>query len=59
MPDARQVMDDLLSGNDYVFPMSGLGTLDPRSVHAVLRVALYEQTPSPPSLMHAGVTRAL
>ncbi len=43
MPDARGAVDDILSGNDYVFPMSGLGTLDPRSVDAVVRVALYEQ----------------
>ena len=43
MPDARQAVDDILSGNDYVFPTSGLGTLDPRSVDAVVRVALYGQ----------------
>ncbi len=43
MPDARQAVDDILSGNDYVFPTSGLGTLEPRSVDAVVRVALYEQ----------------
>ncbi len=43
MPDARQAVDDILSGNDYVFPTSGLGTLEQRSVDAVVRVALYEQ----------------
>ena len=43
MPDARQAVDDILSGHDYVFPISGLGALDPRSVDAVVRVALYEQ----------------
>ncbi|MDP9458526.1 MAG: hypothetical protein M3Q60_22740, partial [Actinomycetota bacterium] len=43
MPDARRAVDDILSGHDYVFPASGLGTLDPRSVDAVVRVALYEQ----------------
>ncbi len=43
MPDVRQAVDDILSGHDYVFPTSGLGALDPRSVDAVVRVALYEQ----------------
>ncbi|MDP9477222.1 MAG: hypothetical protein M3R38_16345 [Actinomycetota bacterium] len=43
MPDARQAVDDILSGHDYVFPMSGLGTLEQRSVDAVVRVALYEE----------------
>ena len=43
MPDARQAVDDILSGHDYVFPTSGLGALDPRSVDAVVKVALYEQ----------------
>ena len=43
MPDARQALDDILNGNDYVFPASGLGALDPRSVDAVVRVALYEE----------------
>ncbi len=43
MPDARRAVDDILSGHDYVFPASGLGTLDPRSVDAVVRVALYEE----------------
>ena len=44
MPDARQAVDDILSGYDYVFPVSGLGALDPRSVDAVVRVALYEES---------------
>ncbi len=43
MPDARQAVDEILSGHDYVFPASGLGALEPRSVDAVVRVALYEQ----------------
>jgi hypothetical protein len=43
MPDVKQVVDDVLSGHDYVFPTSGLGALDPRSVDAVVRVALYEE----------------
>lgn len=43
MPDVRQVVDDVLSGHDYVFPTSVLGALDPRSVDAVVRVALYEE----------------
>lgn len=43
MPDARQAVDDILSGHDYVFPASGLGALEPRSVDAVVRVALYEE----------------
>ncbi len=43
MPDARQAVDDILERHDYVFPTSGLGTLDPRSVDAVVRVALYEE----------------
>ena len=43
MPDARQAVDDILSGHDYVFLASGLGALDPRSVDAVVRVALYEE----------------
>ncbi len=32
-----------MSGHDYVFPMSGLGALEQRSVDAVVRVALYEE----------------
>ena len=43
MPDARQTVDDILNRYDYVFPMSGLGTLDPHSVDAVKRVALYAE----------------
>ncbi len=43
MPDARQAVDDILDRHDYVFPMRGLGTLDPRSVDAVVRVTLYEE----------------
>lgn len=43
MPDAKQTVDDILNRHDYVFPMSGLGTLDPHSVDAVERVALYAE----------------
>lgn len=44
MPNATQVMDDILGQHDYVFPIldSG-GGLDPHSVDAVVRVALYQE----------------
>jgi hypothetical protein len=44
MPNAKQVVDDILGQYDYVFPIdeSG-GGLDPHSVDAVVRVALYEE----------------
>src|SRR4051812_17707342 len=44
MPDAKQVVDDILGQHEYVFPMGGgnLG-LDPHSVDAVVRVALYRE----------------
>lgn len=44
LPDARQVVDDILGQHDYAFPLldSG-GGLDPHSVDAVVRVALYEE----------------
>ncbi|MDQ3911344.1 MAG: hypothetical protein M3305_06175 [Actinomycetota bacterium] len=44
MPDARQVVDDFLGQHDYVFPIldSG-GDLDPHSIDAVVRVALYQE----------------
>jgi hypothetical protein len=41
MPDTRQIVDDILNQHDYVFPISGRGNLDPLSVDAVVRVALY------------------
>jgi hypothetical protein len=44
MPDARQVVDDILGQHDYVFTIDESGhTLDPRSIDAVLRVALYRE----------------
>ena len=43
MPDVRQAVDDILSRHDYVFPISELGALDPRSVDAVVTVALYQE----------------
>lgn len=43
MPDVRQTVDDILGRFDYVFPIREFGTLDPRSVDAVVRVALYEE----------------
>ncbi len=44
MPNARQVVDDILGQHDYVFPIldSG-GGLDPHSIDAVVRVALYQE----------------
>jgi hypothetical protein len=41
MPDARGVVDDILSQYDYVFTTVERGNLDPLSVDAVVRVALY------------------
>jgi hypothetical protein len=44
MPNARQVVDDILGQHDYVFPILGSGGgLDPHSVDAVVRVALYQE----------------
>jgi hypothetical protein len=43
MPDAREVMDDILSQYDYVFTTVERGNLDPLSVDAVVRVALYSE----------------
>jgi hypothetical protein len=44
MPDARQVVDDILGQHDYVFTIDESGhTLDPRSIDAVVRVALYRE----------------
>ena len=43
MPDARGVMDDILSQYDYVFTTVERGNLDPLSVDAVVRVALYSE----------------
>jgi hypothetical protein len=41
MPDARPVVDEILSQYDYVFTNLERGNLDPLSVDAVVRVALY------------------
>jgi hypothetical protein len=43
MPDARGVVDDILSQYDYVFATLERGNLDPLSVEAVVRVALYSE----------------
>jgi hypothetical protein len=42
MPDARPVVDDILGQYDYVFTTLERGNLDPLSVDAVVRVALYK-----------------
>ena len=41
MPDARPVVDSILEQYDYVFTTLERGNLDPLSVDAVVRVALY------------------
>ncbi len=43
MPDARPVVDEILTQYDYVFTTMGRGNLDPLSVDAVVRVALYKK----------------
>src|SRR5215204_3093626 len=43
MPDARGVIDDILSQYDYVFTTLARGNLDPLSVDAVVKVALYKE----------------
>src|SRR3712207_4636058 len=43
MPDARGVVDDILNQYDYVFTNLERGNLDPLSVNAVVRVALYRE----------------
>jgi hypothetical protein len=42
MPDVRPIVDDILGQYDYVFTTVERGNLDPLSVDAVVRVALYE-----------------
>lgn len=42
MPDARPVVDEILDEYDYVFTTLERGNLDPLSVDAVVRVALYK-----------------
>jgi hypothetical protein len=44
MPDAKQVVDDILGQHDWVFTIDQSGhTLDPHSIDAVVRVALYRE----------------
>jgi hypothetical protein len=43
MPDARGVLDDILGQYDYAFTTVQRGNLDPLSVDAVVRVALYSE----------------
>ena len=44
MPDAKQVVDDILAQHDWVFTIDESGhTLDPHSIDAVVRVALYRE----------------
>src|SRR4051812_434007 len=44
LPDARQVVDDILGQHNYVFTIDERGhPLDPRSIDAVVRVALYRE----------------
>jgi hypothetical protein len=43
MPDVRPVVDDILEQYDYVFTTLERGNLDPLSVDAVVRVALYKE----------------
>ena len=42
MPDARPIVDGILEQYDYVFTTLERGNLDPLSVDAVVRVALYD-----------------
>ncbi|CAN5827548.1 hypothetical protein BH23ACT11_BH23ACT11_12840 [soil metagenome] len=41
MPDARPIVDGILEEYDYVFTNLERGNLDPLSVDAIVRVALY------------------
>ena len=43
MPDVRPIVDDILEQYDYVFTTLERGNLDPLSVDAVVRVALYKE----------------
>ena len=43
MPDVRPIMDGILEQYDYVFTTLERGNLDPLSVDAVVRVALYKE----------------
>lgn len=52
MPDARPIVDGILGQYDYVFTNLERGNLDPLSVDAVVRVALYSD-----DYMEWGVNR--
>jgi hypothetical protein len=52
MPDARPVVDHILGQYDYVFTTIERGNLDPLSVDAVVRVALYKE-----EYMEWGISR--
>ena len=43
MPDVRPIIDDILGQYGYVFTTLERGNLDPLSVDAVVRVALYSE----------------
>src|SRR5215204_3966222 len=43
MPDVRSIVDDILGQYDYVFTTLERGNLDPLSVDAVVKVALYKE----------------
>ena len=43
MPDVRPIVDGILEQYDYVFTTMERGNLDPLSVDAVVRVALYRE----------------
>src|SRR5829696_3399245 len=43
MPDVRPILDGILEQYDYVFTTLKRGNLDPLSVDAVVRVALYKE----------------
>jgi hypothetical protein len=43
MPDVRPILDDILEQYGYVFTTLERGNLDPLSVDAVVRVALYKE----------------
>jgi hypothetical protein len=52
MPDARPIVDGILQQYDYVFTTLERGNLDPLSVDAVVRVALYKD-----EYMEWGISR--
>jgi hypothetical protein len=52
MPDVRPIVDNILEEYDYVFTTLERGNLDPLSVDAVVRVALYKE-----EYMEWGISR--